>query len=170
MIVVSNATPLIFLGKLNAVHLVQSLYQTILISPGVYHETIINGLHHGHADAMVLDLYYQKHVLKVMSPSDQTGVMQLAANEGIDLGEAETIVLAREQQAGLTLIDEQRARKIARRQALRVKGTLGVLFEAFRKGVLDISQTEMYIQQIMRRKDIWISSSLCQDVLNKILH
>ncbi len=53
MIVVSNATPLIFLGKLNAVHVLQSLYQTVLISPKVYDEAIINGLKFGHPDAIV---------------------------------------------------------------------------------------------------------------------
>lgn len=169
MIVVSNATPLIFLGKLNAVHLIEALYQRVYISPRVYHETIRNGLHHGHADALVLELYYQRRILQRMPLTHQADADQLTQNEGIDLGEAETIVLAKEQHAVLTLIDEQRARKVARNQALRVKGTLGVLFEAFQKDILDVSQTSMYIHQIMRRKDIWISSSLCQDVLNKIL-
>jgi predicted nucleic acid-binding protein len=168
MIVVSNATPLIFLGKLNAVHLIEALYSRVLISPRVYHETIHNGLQYGHTDALVLDLYYQRHILTMQPLANQAAATQLAQNEGLDLGEAETLMLAHEQQADLTLIDEQRARKVARNKALPVKGTLGVLFEACQKGITDVSQTTMYIQQIIRRKDIWISLSLCQDVLNKI--
>ena len=168
MIVVSNATPLIFSGKLNAVHLVTALYQTVFISPRVYHEAIVNGLRQGHADAMVLELYYQKQVLKMTSLANPASAAQLAVNESIALGEAETIMLATEQRADLTLIDEQRVRKVARKKMVTVKGTLGVFFEAFRKGIIDTPQTEMYLQQIIRRKDIWIASSLCQDVLDKL--
>jgi predicted nucleic acid-binding protein len=168
MIVVSDATPLIFLGKLNVVELLKNLYQVVLVSPKVDHEAIINGLKYGHPDAVVLNLYYQKNILKIDTPVDQTAIIQLRTDEGIDAGEAETIVLAMQHRAALTFIDEQKARQAARKKSLAIKGTLGVLLEAFTKGFLDTMQTEMYIQQIIQRDDIWISRSLCVSVLDKL--
>lgn len=168
MIVVSNATPLIFLGKLNAVHLLQTLYQMVLISPKVYAEAIVAGLKYGHADAIVLNLYYQKNILTMQPLADQALSVQLQNEEGLDAGEAETIGLALAHRAELTLIDEQRARQIARRKGLVVKGTLGVIFDAFRQGTLTPMQAEFYIRQIMQQDDIWISSVLCEQVLAKI--
>jgi predicted nucleic acid-binding protein len=168
MIVVSDATPLIFLGKLNAVELLKNLYQTVLISPKVYHEAIINGLKYGHSDAVVLNLYYQKNILKTDNPVDQMAITQLQADEGIDAGEAETIVLAMQHRAALALIDEQKARQAARKKSLTVKGTLGILFEAFKQGLINKMQTDMYIQQIIQRDDIWISKSLCVAVLDQV--
>jgi predicted nucleic acid-binding protein len=168
MIVVSDATPLIFLGKLNAVHLLQPLYQTVLFSPKVYHETIINGLKYGHPDAVVLNVYYQQNLLSIETPVNQQEISLLQQTSGIDAGEAETIVLAEQYQADLVLIDEMRARRIAREKALRVKGTLGVLHEALKNDIIQPIQFEIYLKQIIQRKDIWISSTLCLDILRNV--
>jgi predicted nucleic acid-binding protein len=168
MIVVSDATPLIFLGKLNAIHLLQPLYQTVLFSPKVYHETIINGLKYGHPDAVVLNVYYQQNLLSIETPVNQQEISLLQQTSGIDAGEAETIVLAEQYQADLVLIDEMRARRIAREKALRVKGTLGVLHEALKNDIIQPIQFEIYLKQIIQRKDIWISSTLCLDILRNV--
>ncbi len=168
MIVVSNATPLIFLGKLNAVHVLQSLYHAVLISPKVYYETIVSGLQYGHSDAIVLNLYYQKGLFQIETSFDTNIVTQLETDSGLDADEAETIALAIRKGASLALIDELKARQAAREKGLTIKGTLGVLFEACMKGLIDPMQTEMYLQQIMQRDDIWISTSLCVSVLEKI--
>ncbi|MFQ6121404.1 MAG: hypothetical protein ACE5KE_16125, partial [Methanosarcinales archaeon] len=51
MIVVSNAGPLIALGKLNVLPLLEKLYQKVFIPREVYKEVIIRGLEKGHIDA-----------------------------------------------------------------------------------------------------------------------
>jgi hypothetical protein len=55
----------------------------------------------------------------------------------LDRGETEAIVLARQQDVSLILLDDKAARRVARRLSLRVLGTVGVLLWATRAGIID---------------------------------
>lgn len=57
----------------------------------------------------------------------------------LDPGERAAIALARELGAGLLLIDDRAGVAAARRQGFRVTGTLGVLADAAREGLLDLA-------------------------------
>lgn len=57
--------------------------------------------------------------------------------EGIDGGEAEVLALAKEHEAILVLIDEKKARQVAQDIGLIVRGTVGILLEAKKKGLID---------------------------------
>ena len=54
----------------------------------------------------------------------------------MDKGEAEMITLAEEMNAEAVLIDDLKARKIAKLRGLNVIGTIGVLLDAKEKGVI----------------------------------
>jgi len=54
----------------------------------------------------------------------------------VDKGEAEMITLAEEMNAEAVLIDDLKARKIAKLRGLNVIGTIGVLLDAKEKGVI----------------------------------
>jgi len=54
----------------------------------------------------------------------------------VDKGEAEMITLAEEMNAEAVLIDDLKARKIAKLRGLNVIGTIGVLLDAKGKGVI----------------------------------
>ena len=54
----------------------------------------------------------------------------------LDKGEAESIVLCREQHAEAVLLDEKDARRVARRLGLTVLGTVGVLIWGKRAGLI----------------------------------
>ncbi len=71
--------------------------------------------------------------LHVVDLADPERVLFLSAS--VDAGEAEAIVLARE--LGLKIIlDDLRARRLARRFELDVIGTLGILVRAKKQGIL----------------------------------
>jgi predicted nucleic acid-binding protein len=119
--VVSNAGPLIALGKLGQLGLLLKLYDEILIPREVYNEVVTNGLRLGASDAQAIDfLIHQGHirVVEVTLPSSPP-----AWSQSIDAGELEVIVLAQQQLADWVLIDNAHARQAARRAGLPLKGT-----------------------------------------------
>ena len=68
----------------------------------------------------------------------------------------------------LLLIDDGEARKVARKQGLLTKGTIGILVEAFEKGLIDLEEIEFLLVQVQAKDDIWISRALCEEVLTEL--
>ena len=61
----------------------------------------------------------------------------------LDLGEAESIVLALEVKADYLLIDEKKGRSIAREQGLKIIGLLGILILAKQNGLIPLLKPEI---------------------------
>ena len=60
MTVVSNAGPLIALGKLGRLDILQSLYQTVIVPQQVYDETVTTGIALGAPDAQLISEYFKR--------------------------------------------------------------------------------------------------------------
>lgn len=162
MKVVSNAGPLIALGQLS---LLLTLYSDILIPREVYNEVVINGLRLGADDASAVDFLVQQdriRVVDVVLPSPLPAWAQ-----SLDAGELEVIVLGQQHAVDWVLIDNEHARKAARQVGLPLKGTVGLLLEAWRQGHLSIQAFELLMQEIKSRPDLWISTQLCDRALRQ---
>ena len=159
MIVVSNASPLIYLGKLGQLGLLHKQYGQILISGEVYNEVVVNGLRMGALDATAVDVLVKQGLIQVVTLDFPDPIPDWV--NAIDLGEAETILLAQQRPADLAIIDNHHARMAARHLGLSIKGTIGVLLSAFREGHLSIDEFEWVIGIIKSRPEIWISDRLC---------
>jgi predicted nucleic acid-binding protein len=66
------------------------------------------------------------------------------------------------------LIDDELARSEARRLGLAVKGSLGILIEAHRAGLLTLDELELLLMTVAARPDIWISEKLCRQILAEL--
>jgi len=66
------------------------------------------------------------------------------------------------------LFDDEKVREEAKARGLSIKGTLGVIVEAYRAGLLRFNDVENTIEAIIDREDIWISEELCHRVLRKL--
>lgn len=165
MIVVSNATPLIYLGKLGQLNLLLKLYTQISIPGEVYNEVVVNGLRLGAPDAMAVNLLIQQEHIQVVAPKILTPLPDWV--EKIDLGEVETILLAQQINADWVLIDNLHARVAARRLKVPVKGTIGILLAAVRENYLSLDELEWLIEIIKSRPELWISDSLCDQALTQ---
>ncbi len=163
--VVSNAGPLIALSKLNALTLLHGLYGEVLLPPAVFRETVTRGLHGGHEDARTLHLYFDEQGWK---PTGAVSIPLDIDELKLDSGEKESIALAL-QWSALLLMDEERGRIEARHGGLTVRGTLGVLKEAYQQRMITLDQLTFYFHQIEVRTDIWISPELCRRVMEEIL-
>lgn len=62
MIVISNATPLIYLGRIDQVELLKKLYKKIYITPSVKQEVIDKGKEMGYSDAVKTEKFLGKWI------------------------------------------------------------------------------------------------------------
>ncbi|GAG32914.1 unnamed protein product, partial [marine sediment metagenome] len=94
--------------------------------------------------------------------SDQELVMRL--NFILGLGESEAIALAKEIKADLIVLDDDKARKEAISEGLRVSGLLAFLVQAKEKGIIE--KVKQFMDEL-RQKDFFISEDLYQYVIQK---
>lgn len=81
----------------------------------------------------------------------------------MDKGEAETIILANEIDADLTIIDETLGRFHAKNASLKITGTLGILLKAKSSGYIEKIKPLFYQ---LKDRGIWLSDKLINRVLN----
>ncbi|MCX6032657.1 MAG: hypothetical protein NT169_25650 [Chloroflexi bacterium] len=163
-IVLCNAGPLMALGKLNRLDLLVELYGQVQIPRAGYTEVVTQGLARGAADALTVRLFWQRQGWPVLDlPSAFVSAYKPPVI--LDPGETEVLALAQTLADPLVLLDDELARAEARRLRLRIRGTLGVLAQAYRERLLSFGQVELLIREIAARPDIWIGAKLCEQVL-----
>ena len=142
MTVVTNATPLIALSLVNRLPLLRELFREVLAPPSVYNEVAIAGVGRPGA-ATFTDLSW----IRVHAPQASTTIEPMLL--GLDSGELDVLLLAREVRPAWVLIDERLARRIARAMGLPVKGTVGVLLSGFRAGFLSKREAMEALQELL---------------------
>jgi predicted nucleic acid-binding protein len=158
VIVVSNTTPLIGLASIQRFQLLEQLFREIHIPQAVYDEAVVAGREEGGARREVLVATW----IKTVPVQDRLAVDMLLGD--LDLGEAETIVLAREIDADWVLMDEKKGRrKLAQLNVPKI-GTLGILLKAKQVGLLSTIQPEI---TRLRRLGFSISQSVVEAVLRQ---
>lgn len=160
---VTNAGPLIALGKLGLVQLMSQLYEPVLVPAQVYQEVVTRGLDLGQQDAHTVQLAVARRELVVVD-IDLIGASTAGIELSLHLGERAVIQIAKQEQVDWVLLDDQLAREQAQELGLRVKGTLGIIVSAYRRQLLTAKEVELTFQAILDRDDIWISDALVRQV------
>jgi uncharacterized protein len=167
-LVVCNAGPLIALAKLNLLHLLQELYGRVRFSQSVYDEAVTQGIRQGYEDARTLSAFldqmnWQPEEVNLDEVPDHLREARL------DRGECDTLVLGTTLGANLILMDETEGRRIARAEGFEVRGSMGVLVEAFRQSPINADQLRLNLSEMARRQDIWVNPALAERLLHKVL-
>lgn len=128
-IVISNASPLIGLARIERLHILKNLWSQIIIPTAVYKEVVLEGK----AGVGAIEKAC-KEWIKVVSVGNraEAEVLQTVLDEG----EAEVIVLGQEMKAKLLILDNRDPRDFARTVNLKVIGTIGVIKFAWMKGFI----------------------------------
>jgi predicted nucleic acid-binding protein len=124
--VVTNATPIISLAVIDKLSIFKELFGKVYVPKAVYNE-IQGGQYPGYKE-LDSDLF---EVISIKSAE----YLDLLLND-LDAGEAESIVVAKEMNADMLIIDERLGYKIAQTQGLFAIGTLTVLLMAKNKGII----------------------------------
>ena len=126
-IVISNTTPILSLLKIEKLNLLQQLYGEIIIPFAVYKE-IENGKDKPfYEDLSKLDWI---KIINIKNPESRVFLFDL------DDGEAEVLILAKEFNASIVILDEVMGRRYAKQLNLNLTGTIGILLKAKEKGYL----------------------------------
>jgi len=151
MILVADASALIALAACNSLHLLDALFGQVIVPEAVYSEVALP--QKPHADQ--LRQYLQGKVRAV----DMQNFVYLDAYA--DAGETAAMLLYKEISADYLLIDDKRGRKVAQINQIKTIGSMGVLLQAKRTGL--VTAVTPLLQQIVDNK-IYIASGLIQTV------
>jgi hypothetical protein len=158
VIVVSDASPLIGLAKIDHLYLLPDLFGTVTVPSAVHYELVVLGA--GLAGAEQLAAVPWLHVQAVTS---RIQVDYLRAD--LDPGESEALVLAQELGADRFLVDEERARAVARILGIPHIGTVGILVAAKR---LDHIQRISPLLDQLQQHNFYLSQRLVRMVLQQV--
>jgi predicted nucleic acid-binding protein len=160
VIVVSNASPLIILAKISFFHLPQRLFNEITISEEVWDEIVVKGAGlPGSAETQQADQSGWIHIAKLANSAQLTAWRK---RYSLGAGELSTILLAKEIQADVALIDERGARLLAQSEGLSVLGTVGILELGCRRG--EVSDLRLAYQTMLAQ-----GAHIDQQILNQSL-
>jgi uncharacterized protein len=156
-VVVSNSSPLIALGRIGRLDLLPSLYGVVIIPQAVHHEVIVAAPMEAGAALLAQAPWLRVHPIQDTSKRDYLLSV-------LDPGEAEALVLAQEVGADWLLLDEIKARAVARRLSLRIIGTAGLLVAAKHHGLLP--QVKPLLDKLQTH-DFRLSDQVYQTVLRQ---
>jgi predicted nucleic acid-binding protein len=137
-IVVADTSPLHYLILIGRVSILPKLYREIIVPPAVLLEL-------GHPSAP------SEISAWVKAPPAWLAVRMPKAIpshfETLDFGEQQALALAYEIHADLVLLDDKVARQFAEQESMKAKGTLGVVADAAKAGLLNFRETVETLQR-----------------------
>lgn len=125
MKVVADSGPLISLASISQLDLLRSLFDIICIPQAVFQEVVDAGNGRAGSEEVAHAKWIERHAVK-----NKREVGRFMTDDGLDKGEGEAIVLAREMNARLLIIDDRIARDCAASQNISIIGTAGILLLA----------------------------------------
>lgn len=146
MRIVSNASPLIFLTKVDLLGLLRKCFQQTLVPPGVVAEVGID-----------LPEFIEPRSLSEFGEAYVKGAIGR-----LHRGELEALVLAREQKIDLIALDDRAARRRAAQMTLKPIGTLGLLLLFRRRGLLDAAEASDKLDRLIHRHGLYLSDQLIE--------
>ena len=122
MTAVADSSPLVILTKLDCLNFLNQVFPRVYISNEVHHEVVIAGA--GLPGASEVS---KAEWIEVMSVQNPAGLLSAQRKYGLGSGEMSTILLAKELGANPVLLDDYRARKLAKAEGLEILGSVGLL-------------------------------------------
>jgi predicted nucleic acid-binding protein len=153
MIIVCDSSPLVALSLCKGLGFLELLFTDVIVPQNVYNE--IN--EPGKPETENITAWAKG---KVQRAGNQQMLQALSLS--LDAGESEAIALYWEKSGDFLLIDEQKGRKIALRNNMKVIGSLGILLLAKQKGLIKTIGPHI---ELLHRSPIRISDRLYQRAL-----
>jgi predicted nucleic acid-binding protein len=155
--IVADSGPIIAFARIERLDLLRQVVGELVIPAAVYEELTGRGHERPGAAEIIRGEWIQRRIV-----GDYANVAQLPPV--LHAGEREAMVLAEELHAQL-LIDEQRGRNMATARGVTVLGSLRILIEAKRCGLIDRAQP---LLDAMLAAGYWIDEELLPPFFQEI--
>lgn len=144
MKLVSNASPLIFLTKIDALGWLQQCFQPTIVPSAVVAEV-----------GMELPDFIQQQPLSDLGAAYVNGAVGR-----LHRGELEAMVLAREQNIAWIAMDDRLARRRATQMGLQPIGTLGLLVLFHQRRLLDTDSAIAKLDTLVNEHGLYLSKTM----------
>jgi len=152
--IVLNATPLIFLSRVQKLEYIIQLYDTIYLPLKVYEEVVIQGKKTQKLEANLIEEYINERKIIVK----KVKIKEASYPNNLHQGEIEAIQLARDLQSKI-LIDDRSAYNFCKFLNLDVIRTIKVLIEICIHQIIDKSKLKNNIARLTN-EGFWIGSDI----------
>jgi len=143
----SNAGPLIHLAKINCLHLLKALFQEVIIPAEVKVETVDRGRERGFADAIQIEKAIDEGWIRVKKIEPNKRLTEVAKIAGLQLAEVAVIYYAYRNRI-MALLDDEPARVFARTLGVPVRGSLGIILDALKMGLLSMREASEALDKL----------------------
>lgn len=151
-----NTSVLITFGKLGYLRLFSRLFDELFVAGSVLEE--VRGSEVYAEVERMIDVGFAS-----VSEASRRELLDVLSSS-LGRGEAEAIAVASDVDADIVLLDDLRARRMARRLGLNVVGTLGVLKALIDMGLIEVSPEDVCSTLI--EQGFWIDRELCIEILS----
>ena len=161
-VVVADSSPLVYLARLGRLELLRLLYSEVLIPDAVWREVAVEGRDFTEGRALLAAVSAGWIRIESCAPAAAAEEPLL---QRLDDGEREAITLAIRLRA-LLIIDEAAGRAAATKLGVKLTGTLGVLVQATRRGLVPRLETEL--DRLMVETNFRCADELITDALKAV--
>ncbi len=160
---VFDTGPLIHLWEIKACEALR-LFKKVLISREVVAELRLIS-----SEAQREIMRYKQLEHKSLADSSKD-FMMLLVKRGLDVGEASSIALARQENIRYLFTDDLNARTEAQHLGFEVHGTVGLLLRAFREKIFNKKVAVGKLQALHDSSTLFITKPLVEKAINEIEH
>ena len=160
MIVVADASPLIFLAKIHQLDLIAALFPGEMIVPDVVGDEVLARPIPPHEQRLLAAFLQKCSIVRVARPRSFAQAMSDGDNAALTAGIR--------RHADLLLADDRLVRRMAQIENVRPMGTLGILIRAMKQKLLESAATREAIRTLIRSHGFRISVQVFEAVLSQI--
>ncbi len=166
MIAIVNSSPLIYLGKLGLLSLLEQLFDQVLTVLTVKEEVLDSSA----PEYPLLQSAFSKWL--IVSDVPKSLLATKLGEMGLHLGETDALALAyhtKEQKSdSVIIIDDLAARDVARALGLRLTGTIGIILRATKEGLLSKTESLTKINFLVEQTSFRISTTLYSRIISEL--
>jgi predicted nucleic acid-binding protein len=150
MIIVADSAPLIFLAKINQLHLLTGLFDAEILVPAAVKNEILGPRVPPDEERLLTGFLSGCHVVALRKPTGFAQALSYADNC--------ILSLAVKERANTVLSDDRLLRKTAVIEGIRVIGTIGILIRATKASLLTTKKTLGLLDELVEEHNFRIST------------